>query len=176
MARDTGKQLGRLRDFSAQLAERLKAAPSRADEPLKLAVRIGAESYLLPMDAAGEIVAVPEITPVPWTKPWYRGLANVRGRLIGVIDLVQYAGGGPMAPEQAQQLLVLGESAGVNAALLVTRAFGLRNLAQLESLGRAEADAMPWEANRYRDLDGGLLTEIDVRGLVASEGFVAIGA
>jgi twitching motility protein PilI len=176
MAREPGKQLGRLREFSTQLAERLKAAPSRAGEPLRLAVRIGTDSYLLPMEAAGEIVAIPDITPVPWTKPWYRGLANVRGRLTGVIDLMQYAGRGAMAPEQAQQLLVLSDSAGVNAALLVTRAFGLRNLNELESLGRAENAAAPWETTRYRDLDGGLLTEIDVRGLVASEGFGAIGA
>ena len=27
------------------------------------------------------IVSLPAIAPVPWTRPWYRGLANMRGRL-----------------------------------------------------------------------------------------------
>lgn len=100
MALETRKQLGKLREFSTQLAERLKAAPARAAVPMRLAVRIGEVGYLLPMDAAGEIVAVPDIAPVPWTKPWYRGLANVRGRLVGVVDLVQFTGRGQLATDQ----------------------------------------------------------------------------
>jgi twitching motility protein PilI len=172
---DAGKHLVRLRDFSTQLAERLKAAPQTPAEPMRLAVRIGAENYLLAMEHAGEIVTVPEVAPVPWTKPWYRGLANVRGRLIGVIDLMQLAGRPPLAPDQASQMLVLGDSLKVNAAILVTRAFGLRTLKDLEQVGRAGDGAPPWEAGRYRDLNGTVLTELDLGRLVAAEAFASIG-
>jgi len=170
-----GARRSRLREFSAQLAQRLKAASSAPNEPLRLAVRIGARGYLLDMGAAGEIVATPQITAVPWTRPWFRGLANVRGRLIGVIDLVHLAGGEPLTADQSQQLLVFGESLRVNAGILVTRAFGLRNLNDLAPLGGATAGAPPWDAASWRDLDGHTLTELNLGGLVASEAFAAIG-
>ncbi len=171
----TGQVRGKLREFSTQLAARLKAASATPTEPLRLAVRIGNDNYLLDMNTAAEIVALPEISPVPWTRPWYRGLANVRGRLIGVIDLSQFKGGPPLTAEQATQLLVFGEALNVNAALIVSRAFGLRNLNDLEALGHAGDDAAPWEAVRYRDLDGTQLTELNLQTLAASERFASIG-
>jgi twitching motility protein PilI len=169
------RQLVKLREFSTQLAERLKAAPGMQAEPTRLAVRIGPDSYLLEMLHAGEIVPVPDIAPVPWTRPWFRGLANVRGRLIGVVDLLQFAGRPAMNAEQGTQMLVLGETLKVNAAILVTRAFGLRNLKDLEPLGSTRDHALPWEAVRYRDLNGTVLTELDLGRLVAAEAFASIG-
>ena len=91
-------QQRRLREFAAALAEKLRATPSADQAPARLAVRIGEDRYLLDMAVAGEIVAVPAIAPVPWTKPWFRGLANVRGRLIGVVDLPNLAGRAPLPP------------------------------------------------------------------------------
>jgi len=175
MAKEAGKQLGKLREFSMQLAEKLKAAKYTPSEPIRLALRIGALSYLLPMVSAGEIVALPVIAPVPWTKPWFRGLANVRGRLTGVVDLQHLAGRGPLPAEQSQQLLVLAESHNVNTALLISRAFGLRNLNDLESLGRASDQPLSWEQTRFRDLDGAVLTELDLGALIRSEAFATIG-
>ena len=177
---ESGTQSGaasrsRLRDFSTQLAERLKAATSAPNEPMRLAVRIGSTGYLLDMNAAAEIVTAPDITPVPWTRPWYRGLANVRGRLVGVVDLMHLAGRGPLPPEQSQQLLVFGELLRVNAGILVTRAFGLRNLNDLAPIGGPAEGAPPWESARWRDLDGNELTELNLGGLVAAEAFAAIG-
>ena len=169
------KSRSKLRDFSTQLAERLKAATSAPNEPMRLAVRIGTRGFLLDMNAAAEIVSAPEITPVPWTRPWYRGLANVRGRLVGVIDLMHLAGQGPLPPDQSQQLLVFGESLRINAGVLVTRAFGLRNLNDLQSLGGPADGAPPWEQARWRDLDGNQLTELNLGGLVATEAFATIG-
>jgi twitching motility protein PilI len=174
-AMDASKSSGKLRDFSSQLAERLKAAPSRVDEPTRLAVRIGADAFLIDMALAAEIVPVGGITPVPWTRPWYRGLTNVRGRLVGVIDLLEFAGRGRMPTDTAQQLLVFNEALKINAAVLVTRAFGIRNLKDLEPLPAAVDPAVPWESGRFRDLDGALFTELDLRQLVAAEAFATIG-
>jgi len=169
------KQTQKLREFSTQLAERLKAAPHTPVQPLRLAVRIGADSYLLDMATAGEIVATPEIAPVPWTRPWYRGLINVRGRLVGVVDMQELAGRAPLPAEQAQQLLVFGPALKVNAGILISRAFGLRNVRELEALGGAGNAALPWETHRYRDLDGTVLTELDLPRLVAAEVFASVG-
>jgi twitching motility protein PilI len=165
----------RLRDFSTQLAERLKTATSAPTEPMRLAIRIGEASYLLDMNAAAEIVATPPITPVPWTRPWFRGLTNVRGRLIGVIDLQHLSGRSPLSAELAQQLLVFGDSLRGNGGVLVTRAFGLRNLADLEPLGPATEGADPWEGARWRDLNGNELAELNLAALVSSDAYASIG-
>jgi twitching motility protein PilI len=176
-------QGARMREFTAQVAARLKTAPTAPAEPSRLAVRIGEARYLLDMADTGEIVATPAITPVPWTRPWFLGLANVRGRLLGVIDLPCLCGGAPLAGDQAGQLLVANESLRVNFGLLISRAFGLRNLRDLERVqdasrveaAEATARRRPWETRRYRDSDGSVLTELDLRRLAAHEEFAAIG-
>jgi twitching motility protein PilI len=169
------KQLVKLREFSTQLAQRLKEAPDLPTEPTRLAVRVGGENFLVDMGLAGEIVPLADIAPVPWTKPWYRGLANVRGRLIGIVDLLQLTGRDPLPPEQAQQVLVFGEGIAVNAGILITRAFGIRNLKDLTALPPAGESAANWEQVRYRGADGVAFTELDLRELARSPAFVAIG-
>ena len=175
LAGEGSSRTRRLRDFSTQLAERLKSATSSPNEPMRLAIRIGDAGYLLDMNAAAEIVATPPVTPVPWTRPWFRGLTNVRGRLIGVIDLQHLSGRTPLPAAQAQQLLVFGDSLRSNGGVLVTRAFGLRNLNDLEPLGPAADGADPWEGARWRDLDGNELAELKLAALVASDAYASIG-
>jgi len=169
------RKAGKLREFSAQLAARLQAAPGPAAAPARLAVRIGNAAYLLDLSCAGEIVTAPEVTPVPWTKPWFAGLANVRGRLVGVIDLLRLAGNAPIAAEDAQQLLVFNDHIKFNIGLLITRAFGLRNLGDLEDLGPVNDRTRPWEARAFRDGDGARLVELDLQGLISHEEFSSIG-
>jgi twitching motility protein PilI len=169
------RQLVKLREFSTQLAQRLKEAPDLPTEPTRLAVRVGSENFLVEMGLAGEIVPLADIAPVPWTKPWYRGLANVRGRLIGIVDLLQLTGRDPLPPEQAQQVLVFGEGLAVNAGILITRAFGIRNLKDLSALPPAGESAANWEQVRYRGADGVAFAELDLRELARSPAFAAIG-
>jgi len=76
-------------------------------------------------------------------------------------------------PKESARLLA--ESHNVNTALLISRAFGLRNLNDLESLGRASDQPLPWEQTRFRDLDGAVLTELDLGALIRSEAFATIG-
>lgn len=169
------KHLAGLRDFSAQLAQRLNEAPAHEAPVARLGVRVGNRSYLLDMRSVGEIVPLAEIARVPWTRPWFRGLANVRGRLVGVYDLPHLSGGEPLNTEQALQLLVLSDALKVNAGLLITRAFGLRNLKDLSALPVATAPAAPWEGASFRDADGTTLTELNVSRLLADERFSSIG-
>lgn len=168
------KHLAGLREFSAQLAQRLNEDAAREVASAQLGVRIGSRSYLLEMTSVGEIVPLTEIARVPWTRPWFRGLANVRGRLVGVYDLPHLGGGDPMGAEQALQLLVLGEALKANVALLITRAFGLRNLKDLEALPAMDG-AEPWEGARFRDADGTELTKLDLAQLLADGRFSSIG-
>jgi twitching motility protein PilI len=166
-------QLAAAREVSTQLGQRLADATAPSLPSARLGVRIGGRDYLVDMAGIGEVVPVASIARVPWTRPWFRGLANVRGRLVGVYDLTLIDGGDALGDEQRLQLLVLGESLKVNAALLITRAFGLRYARDLEAL--PAADGAPWEGDRFRDSGGMVLTELKLESLLVDERFASIG-
>jgi twitching motility protein PilI len=161
-----------LRAFSDALAQRLSAAGAQVTR--RLAIRIGTTAYLLALEDAGEIVPLPVVAAVPWTKRWFRGLANVRGRLVGVVDLADLSGEPPLSPELAPQLLVAGLRQQAPVGLLVTRAFGLRNVAELQPAAAAES-GLPWRGARWRDAQGTEFFDLNLAGLLADERFTAIG-
>ena len=92
---------------------------------------------------AGEVIPVPPITPVPLTRPWFRGVANVRGNLYSVVDFAAFVGVGSVEVTERSRLVLLGERLRSAAALLVDRSLGLRNPDQLRTCGR-------WKGRRPR--------------------------
>ena len=79
-----------------------RRAPAAARASASWACMIGAERYLLDLTQAGEIVPLAPLRAVPLTQPWYLGLANIRGNLVGVIDLARYLGAGDTAAGAGQ--------------------------------------------------------------------------
>ncbi|MFY9531001.1 MAG: chemotaxis protein CheW [Candidatus Acidiferrales bacterium] len=58
------------------------------DKDLQLVgLRIGRETFGLPISMVREIVRVPEITAVPNAPDYIEGVINLRGRIIPVVDL-----------------------------------------------------------------------------------------
>jgi hypothetical protein len=70
---------------------------------------------------------------VPLTKPWFAGIANIRGNLYSVVDLSAFIGKEATPQNTSSRLLLIGTRHGSNAALLVTRMIGLRNVEALNS-------------------------------------------
>jgi twitching motility protein PilI len=154
----------RLRDYQAQLLARMQAAQSGTGETLhQLGVAIGAERYLLELTEAGEIVPPPALASVPLTQPWYLGLANLRGTLMGVIDLARYLDPDASAAGPDARLVSLAPRLGVNCALLVTRVYGLRR-----------PGAMQDEGGRLRDAEGQAWTPLSLAALVREERFLQV--
>lgn len=60
---------------------------TRAAAAERLAFRIGPVGLLCPSDAGREVVLPPPITRLPNLPAWIRGLTNVRGTLLPVVDL-----------------------------------------------------------------------------------------
>ncbi|OFZ18758.1 MAG: hypothetical protein A2X94_06100 [Bdellovibrionales bacterium GWB1_55_8] len=48
---------------------------------------LGSEEYAIPLNAVKEVIALPEVTSVPYTPPHFLGIMNLRGQVISVIDL-----------------------------------------------------------------------------------------
>lgn len=161
-----------LRDYQRELAERLRSAGAEGRSASKLGLQVGDEAWLVDLADAGEVLPVPAITPVPLTRPWFRGVANIRGNLYSVIDFPAFLGGKPVAPGDQSRLLLLGARFRLGAALLVDRSLGLRNPAQLEP---AEGDPGPWARAQYADTDGRQWRELDLAQLAQHPDFLAVG-
>jgi twitching motility protein PilI len=163
-----------LRDYQRELSERLKgAAAGRAAS--RLGVQAGAESWLVSLADAGEVIPAPAITPVPLTKPWFRGVANIRGKLYGVVDFPAFLGGALVAPGEQVRLLLLGDKFRMGSALLVDRLLGLRGAENFHAQPAAGA-GLPWLKAEYADKDGVRWKELDVPKLVQDPTFLEVAA
>lgn len=111
-----------------------------------LAVQAAERGYLLPLCEAGEIFPWAGVQRVPHTRPWFLGLANLRGRLAGVVDLARFLGHGGPRDEAALavgRLLLLDAAPQMHAAVLLDRLLGLRSardFAQVEPAAEAAPD------------------------------------
>lgn len=78
------------------------------------------------IEQINEILPIPASTPVPGAKPWIIGLANVRGSLLTVVDLVWFLTGVRSPMTQRSRLL----ATQINKAplgLIIDEVFGQRH-------------------------------------------------
>jgi len=135
-----------------------------------LAVNAGTENWLLDLAEAGEIIATPTITPVPQTRPWFRGLANVRGNLYSVVDFAAFCGEAQTPLTSEARILLIGTKHGMNTALLVNRAVGLRNPEDFDA--DDQADTREWVSGAVRDSQDRLWRKLSVRPLLVDAHFL----
>ena len=177
-----------LRAFQESLARRLREAHAAPLPDSRLAVQAGPRQWLLRLDQVGEVLPLAlaaggRFTPVPLTRPWYAGLANVRGKLVSVIDLAQFTDGVASQPGAAARLVLLAERHQFHCALLVDRMVGLRNRARYQANGVDVADVAadgspvaaalvaPWAGPGLIDRDGQAWQELDIPALIEDESF-----
>jgi twitching motility protein PilI len=88
--------------------------------------RLGEHRLTCRIDQVEEIIAFPPCYPVPGTKEWLLGLANVRGNLAPVSDLGWFLFGS-RTPVTARTRLILTKLQGRLAGLVVDEVFGQRH-------------------------------------------------
>ena len=52
-----------------------------------LCFSLGAEEYAVRLLTVKEVIAKPEVTPVPQSPPYFLGIMNLRGQVISIVDL-----------------------------------------------------------------------------------------
>jgi len=162
-----------LREFQQDLVRRLNEAAAADAPSARLGVQVGDELWLVKLEEAGEVIPVPPIAHVPLTRPWFRGLANIRGNLFSVIDLPAFQGREPTPMTPDARLLLVAERYNMSAALLVNRMLGLRNLQQFES--QPGTNDRTWEGGRFVDRDGQVWHELSMNELVYNDEFLQAG-
>ncbi|MCK6412775.1 MAG: chemotaxis protein CheW [Azonexus sp.] len=162
-----------LREFQAYLAERLHQAVAGRTAASWLGVESGGENWLVDLCDGGEIVPAPQISPVPLTRPWFAGIANVRGTLYAVSDFSAFRGKAATPRNAHARLLLVGSRHGINAGLLVGRTLGLKNP---EGFAEQTGGGLGplWGTRRFADTQGRLWRKLDVRALLASPEFMNI--
>ena len=164
-----------LRSFQKELATRLASKTAAQVESSRLGIACGERRWLIRLSDAGEVIAVPPIVPVPLTKPWFLGLANIRGNLYSVIDFPAFLGDAKVASGSLARLVLLSSRGGESAGIVVERVLGLRNLAQFAP-DVADDAAPAWQVARWRDADGVAWQEIDLGMLARDPAFLQVGA
>jgi len=169
----------RLQDYQAMLARRLREARSLPAADSYLALQVGQRSWLLPLGETGEVLEMRQPSRVPLTQPWYAGLVNARGNLLGVIDFGLFCGEGPTPLQPGSKIVVLSRQVERACGIMATRVIGLRHAADL-SLPHQDAPARDgntpvWEGQRFADRDGRDWQVLDVRGLLDAPAFLQAG-
>ncbi|MGA0610388.1 chemotaxis protein CheW [Caldimonas sp. KR1-144] len=165
-----------LRELQSRLAERLQRARSQERSANWLAVESGGYGFLLPLAESGEIFPWGAVAPVPHTHGWFIGVANLRGRLHGVVDLAGFLGLPSADPQRSPvRLIAFNPSLETNAALLVERLAGLRSEEQLTRVTDADGQPRPAFAGaRFKDAQGRVWQELLLGTLSTDPAFLRI--
>lgn len=113
--------------------------------------------FVAPMAEVAELLTVPSSTRLPGVQPWVRGVANVRGRLLPLIDLEAFFGGQLAGSRKRHRVLAL-EYGDLFTGLLVSEVHGMQHF-PVDSFHNELADELaqmrPFLAGayRHRDLD-----------------------
>lgn len=179
-----------LREFQQGLSERLVSARRGGGGQALLGIESGSDDlpggshWLIDLADSGEVTPLPPLTPAPLTRPWFAGIANIRGVLYGVVDFSAWRGGVPTPINTQARLLLIGARHGVNCALLVRRALGLRPQLQMHATGETNVPAgtqgagagetAPWLGGRFKDAQDQIWTQLRIPPLLSDPSYLDI--
>lgn len=166
-----------LRELQGRLAQRLQTVRSEAAQRSWLAVEVAGRGFLLPLNQAGEIFPLSPILGVPHTRAWFLGVANLRGALVGVVDLAAFLGLGSDVKDRSDARLVgLNPNLDINCAVLIDRLAGLRSESALQVEAAPTGSRPAFVGGRFRDAAGRPWQELQLGALAGDPAFRQIAA
>ncbi len=97
-----------------------------------VAFRMGGETFLVAREETREVLGYPAaVTRIPGARAWVKGLANVRGQLLPMIDLRQFLGSGMTAAGRNTRVIAVNHR-DIPAGLMVDEVLGFRRFAERE--------------------------------------------
>jgi twitching motility protein PilI len=97
-----------------------------------IAFRLGGEAFLMAREETREVMGSPAaVTRVPGARSWVRGLSNLRGQLLPIIDLRAFLGSGTTTITRTTRVLVANHRE-IPAGLLVDEVMGFRRFYESE--------------------------------------------
>lgn len=171
MARKTS-----LREFQQNVAQRLRDLASSKAVASKLGFQVGTQNWLVNLSDVSEVIPVPTIVSVPLTQPWFRGVANIRGKLYSVADFSAFQDNAVIGPGMDRRVILIADRLIEGAGLLVNRMLGLRNPELFKPEPDLAAAPYPWVKASYRDAAGESWHELDLPALSGNVRFLEVGS
>lgn len=135
--------------------------------------RMGGNLFVTPREEVREILTYPGVTRVPGAKSWLKGLANVRGQLLPIVDLQAFLGGEPTIMSRTTRVVAVNHGE-IPAGLLVDEVRGFRRFTsgeRGEQLPEVEPGYEPYLAGSYQRGEE-LWGVMSLRNLVGSQPFL----
>lgn len=138
--------------------------------------RLGGQRYVAPMMEVDEVLTMPTYTKVPGVKRWLNGIANIRGRLLAVVDLGAMLGLQPCAGSAKARLLSI-KKGDLYSGVIVDEVLGLQTFASQDEV-MPEVDIA--EANAFIvtafERDGESWSVFSLHALADSSDFLNVTA
>jgi purine-binding chemotaxis protein CheW len=83
--------------------------PARVRAKKYLIFRLDEEQYAIPLSQVKEVIALCRITPVPQMPAFFKGLINLRGRVISTFDFREKLGLGRVRPASKRPCIIVTE-------------------------------------------------------------------
>ncbi len=88
--------------------------------------KVAGNDYLVNLKEVSEILSIPPHTKVPGAKNWVKGLANIRGTLLPIMDLHGFLGRKAPSTLRRQRILVVNNE-GIHCGVIVDEILGLNH-------------------------------------------------
>lgn len=108
-----------------------------------VAFMLGGQTMVAPMDEVAELMHVPGWTSMPGVQNWVKGVANVRGRLLPMIDIEAYFGGHLSGNSKSRRVLAI-ESNDNFVGLIVNEVIGMQHFPVESFVSQIPKDAAPF--------------------------------
>ncbi len=118
----------------------LPVAKAVVDDWIGIGFAIQDIPLIAKMDDVSEILPPPPTIRVPGVTHWVKGLANIRGNLMPVLDMNGFLYGQPTDIRKESRILIINKL-GVVAGLLVDEVYGLRRFKPEEHRKEIKQDA-----------------------------------
>ena len=118
-----------LKTLSESFSAKAKALPAEKEEVATrtmVCFNISGQKMVAAIEEVAEVLEQQSCTRLPRVKKWVRGVANVRGRLLPVVDFADFLGNRLRTPPKLQRIVVL-DVGDLYVGLLVDQVYGMRH-------------------------------------------------
>ena len=162
-----------LRDYQTNILARLENAKKAGAEPPAgyLGVVIGSKNVLINLQEISETLPMMDIQRVPLVKPWFLGVANVRGVLYAINDLGQMLENTFTTISSNARLVMVSEAVTSNVAFVVDKMIGLRKLDEMQVRKEVVDESVCLKTQSYQDAENQIWHMLDCDKLIRSKEF-----
>ncbi|HEY5601766.1 MAG TPA: chemotaxis protein CheW [Gammaproteobacteria bacterium] len=125
-----------LYEIEQQCKKTAKGLPQRVDVKESwtgIGFRIGGLNLVAPLKQVNEILHYPRLTAVPGTQRWVKGVANIRGTLLPIVDLQGFLQDKPL-PQTVKSRVLVVKREDLSVGLVVSEVLGLKHFQDHEKV------------------------------------------